>query len=306
MFKHLLVPLDGSSLAEAALPYAAYIAGQLGATVTLIHVIERNPPQTVHGSSHLTTAEAASHYLDDVAARAFPPGVMVARHVHTSEVSEVARSIVEHAGEFRPDLIVMCTHGSGGLRNLLFGSIAQQVISLGRTSMLLIPPGEGGAAASQVAFACRSVLVPLDGDAEHEQGIAAAIDFARICSSAVHLLVVVRTPGTLTGERAAASRMLPGVTAELLRLTEQSAQEYLRRHMTRLQPTGLNITAEVARGDPAKTILGVAQRINADLIVLGTHGKSGMDAFWQGSVAPKVSSQSVVPLLLVRLSDTAG
>jgi nucleotide-binding universal stress UspA family protein len=300
MFKHLLVPLDGSSLAEVALPYAAFIAGKLNATVTLIHVIEHNPPQTVHGAEHLTNAETAQKYLDDVASRAFPPGIHVEKHVHTSEVSEVARSIVDHAGEFKPDLIVMCSHGSGGLRDLLVGNIAQQVISLGSTDVLLIPPGEGERAKS---FACNKVLLPLDGDTEHEQGVQAAVDFAGLCFSAVHLLMVVHTPRTLTGQRAAASRMLPGATAELLNLTEKSAQDYLRAKIVAMQSTGLTVTAEVARGDPAKIIISTAHRIEADLIVLGTHGKSGIDAFWQGSVAPKVISQSDVPLLLVRVHD---
>ncbi|HEY3341490.1 MAG TPA: universal stress protein [Anaerolineae bacterium] len=300
MFKHLLVPLDGSSLAEVALPYAAFIAGKLNATVTLIHVIEHNPPQTVHGAAHLTAADAAQKYLDDVATRAFPPGIRVMTHVHTSEVSEVARSIVEHAGEFKPDLIVMCSHGSSGIRDLLVGNIAQQVISLGSTDVLLIPPGEGEQATS---FACEKVLVPLDGDPAHEQGIDAAIDFAKICFSAVHMLIVVHTPGTLSGQRAAASRMLPAATTELLNLTEKSAQEYLRGKIVALQSTGLSVTAEVARGDPSKIIVNTAHSIEADLIVLVTHGKSGMTAFWQGSVAPKVIIQSDVPLLLVRARD---
>jgi nucleotide-binding universal stress UspA family protein len=298
MFKHLLVPLDGSNLAEVALPYVAFIAGKLHATVTLIHVIERNPPQTVHGAEHLTDAATAQKYLDEIARRAFPPDIRVETHVHTSEVSEVARSIVEHAGEFKPDLIVMCSHGSGGLRDFLVGSIAQQVISQGQTDVLLIPPGQSAQAHT---FVCHKVLLPLDGNAEHEQGVQVALDFAALCFSALHLLTVVHTPGTLTGQRAAASRMLPAATAELLNLTEKSAQDYLRGKIVTLQPTGLNVTAEVARGDPSKIILNTAHRIEADLIVLGTHGKSGMDAFWQGSVAPKVIGQSDIPLLLVRV-----
>ena len=194
----------------------------------------------------------------------------------------------------------MCTHGSGGLRDWLFGSIAQQVIAQGSTSVLLVPPSESDA---PPVFACRLVLVPLDGDPAHEQGISVAIDFARLCAAAVHLLMVVPTPSTLSGERAATGRMLPGATAALLKLEEQSAAEYLHDQLTKLQSTNLTITAEVARGDPAKTIVSTAQQIHCDLIVLGTHGKVGMDAFWQGSVAPKVSSQALVPMLLVRLRD---
>jgi nucleotide-binding universal stress UspA family protein len=300
MFKHLLVPLDGSRLAEAALPAAAYLARTLGASVTLIHVIERNAPQTVHGERHLTDAAAAQKYIDEVAARAFPPEVRVEGHVHTSEVSEVARSIVEHAGEFAPDLIVMCTHGGGGLKKFLVGSIAQQVVAQGHTSVLLITPTEEDEAPE---LNIRRLLIPLDGDPAHEMGIAVATDLAKACAADLYLLTVVPTLDTLSGERAAAGRLLPGTTSALLQIREEEAEASLRQHMARLQAGGLAVAAEVTRGDPAKCIVRTAGEASADVIVLGTHGKAGMDAFWQGSVAPKVAGQSRVPVLLVRLRE---
>ena len=302
MFKHLLVPLDGSNLAEAALPYAASFAQTLGATVTLIHVIERNPPQKVHGATHLTDASAAQIYLDAIAQRLFPPSVKVICHVHTSEVSEVARSIVDHAGELQPDLIVMCTHGESDLRQRIFGSIAQQVVSIGKTSLLLIPPQDAGTSALPVL---KSILVPLDGDPDHEQGIRVAVDVAAAYGASVHMLVVINTVDTLTGEKAVTSRMLPGMTAELLNISEQTASGYLREQLALFKSTGLvpGMTAEVARGEPARTIVATAKKIKSDLIVLGTHGKSGIDAFWQGSIAPRVSNRSDVPMLLVRLGS---
>ena len=84
MFKHLLVPLDGSTLAEAALPTAAYFAQTLGAGVTLLHVIERNAPDTVHRERHLTEPGEACDYLGEVRARAFPPEAQVEQHVKVS------------------------------------------------------------------------------------------------------------------------------------------------------------------------------------------------------------------------------
>ena len=123
MFQHLLVPLDGSSLAETALPAAAHLAQVLEASVTLIHVIEKDAPKEVHKDRHLSEPEEASAYLKEVAGRAFPPETKVEWHVHVEEVKDVARSIVHHSHELEQDLIVMCTHGWGGLRDLLFGSI---------------------------------------------------------------------------------------------------------------------------------------------------------------------------------------
>lgn len=300
MFKHLLVPLDGSRLAEAALPAAVYLARTLRAETTLLHVIERDAPQEVHGQPHLTDPDEACAYLDEVAGRTFPAGLRVAQHVHTTTVDDVARVIVDHVGELGPDLIVMCTHGRGGLRTWLFGSIAQQVIALGTTPVLLIRPNEAGTTAS---FACRQLLVPLDGLPDHEQGLPLAVDLAQICPANLHLVMVVPTLSTLPGERAAAARLLPGTTSALLDLTQQDAEEYLHRRIAQAQVAGLSVTARVCRGDPATSIVRTARQVNADLIVLGTHGKTGLDAFWSGSVTPKVSGRSHKPLLLVPVRE---
>src|SRR5438105_182215 len=166
-----MVPLDGSHLAESALPAAAFLAQLFHASVTLIHLIERNATPAVHSDRHLTEPDEAQKYLQEVAQRAFAPGVAVERHVHTAEVSDVARSLVEHAAELKADLIVMCTHGRSGLRDLLFGSIAQQVVGLGRTPVLLVRPTPTGEAPP---FACRLVLLPLDGDPAHEAALPVA------------------------------------------------------------------------------------------------------------------------------------
>jgi len=296
VFKHLLVPLDGSLLAEAALPAVTYLARMLGAAVTLVHVIERGAPQEIHGERHLTDPDEARAYLDEVAARSFPPEVKVESHVHTAEVSDVARSIVAHIGELGPDLIVMCTHGSGGVRAWLFGSIAQQVIALGTTPVLLIQPQRRGTAPE---FTCRRLLVPVDGDPDHAAGLTVA-------SGELHLILVVPTRSTLSGGQAATARLLPTATSALLDIAQQESEEYLGGLMARVQAVGLSVTAEVRRGDPAKTIVRTARRTQADLIVLGTHGKSGMDGFWSGSVAPQVSGRSHLPLLLVPVREPTG
>ncbi|HYA03190.1 MAG TPA: universal stress protein, partial [Syntrophobacteria bacterium] len=129
MFKHILVPLDGSRLAEVVLPAAGYLARVLGAQVTLVHIIEQGAPASVHGERHLTRAEEAEGYLEEAARRAFSPDLPVRRHVHTEAMENIARGIVEHQAELAPDLILMCTHGRSGLRDLLFGRIAQQVVA---------------------------------------------------------------------------------------------------------------------------------------------------------------------------------
>jgi nucleotide-binding universal stress UspA family protein len=296
MFEHLLVPLDGSWLAEAALPAAAYLAETLGAGVTLVHVIELDAPQQIHGERHLADPDEASVYLAELAGRAFPTGVRVEWHVHTAPQRDVARSIVAHVDELAPDLIVMCTHGRGGLRTWLFGSIAQQVLALGTTPVLLIQPSVTEAAPS---FTCRKLLVPLDGNPEHEQGLAVAAGLVEPCQSQIHLLRVVPTLATLASQQAASALLLPGTTSALLDLDQAGAEQQLKHVVQELEAQGLWATTEVRRGDPATVITEVARQENAGLIVLGTHGKTGLEAFWSESVAPQVASRLRAPLLLV-------
>jgi nucleotide-binding universal stress UspA family protein len=299
VFKHLLVPLDGSSLAESALPAATHIARKLGASVTLIHVVEKDAPKEIHKDRHLTNAEEANAYLQEIAGHAFSPEVHVEWHVHIEEVKDVARSIVLHTQELGQDLVVMCTHGRSGVRDWFMGSIAQQVIALGRTPVLLIPPRDIG----QAVFPCRQALVALDGVPDHEQGLRVAAGLAPACGISLHLLMVIPTLSTLKAEKAATGRMLPGAMMAMLDLTEQGGKDYLVRHMETLQAGGIVTSAEVARGDAVAVIVATAQRIQADLIVLGTHGKTGMDAFWSESVTPKLSGRSLVPLLLVPVRE---
>lgn len=195
----------------------------------------------------------------------------------------------------------MCSHGHGGARDWLFGSIAQQVLSFGRTPVLLLPPKEMIGS----AFSLTKAIVPLDGVAEHEQGLPVAIDLARACQAALHLLMVIPTMGKLRGEHAATASMAPSATRVLLELAEQGGRDYLTDHLNQLRESGLKLSAEVQRGDPVKVIVKTAMNTGADLIVMGTHGKTGTDAFWSGSVTPQVARRSMTPMLLVPVHPTA-
>ena len=295
MFKNILVPLDGSKFSEAALQPAAVLAGRLHSHVMLLHVIEQDAPAEVHKEHHLTEADEARAYLKQVAGRAFGPDVQVETHVHTAPVSDVANSIVEHAtSEFEPDLIVTCTHGRGGMRNLLFGSIAQQVVSQGRTPLLLIKP--------QVTnFKLQNILAPLDPDSIHDDGLPLTERLASAFGAGLVLLSVVPTFSTLTGQEAAASSLMPGTTQAMLDIREETARAHLKEHVDKLQAQGIQASAEVARGDPGPTIARTADQSDCDMIVLSTHGKAGVGAFWARSVAPQVAQRTKTPLLLIPL-----
>lgn len=295
MFMHILLPLDGSQLAESALPVVAYLADKLKAQVTLLHIIEKNAPASIHGQHHLTNEDEACQYLQNIAEKAFPPELTVYRHVHTEEVSKVSQSIVQHSDELEPDLIVMCAHGEGGLRDVVVGSIAQQVIASGTIPVLLLQPEKDAAEFSSF----ERILVALDGNPEHESGYVLAAELAAELGAAVHLIQVVPTLSTLNPKQSATGTLLPKTTAALLEIDEDNASEYLEEKITRLLKAGVTVSAEVERGDPARQVVQSADTQNSQLIVLGTHGKSGMNAFWAGSVAPKIVEQTHRPILLV-------
>jgi len=299
MFNRLIIPLDGSRLSEAVIPTAVYLAQKLQASVTLVHVIERRPPVQVHGEPHLSQPAEAEAYLEEVRNRLFSADIPVSMHVHTTAIDNVARSIVEHAQEFESDLVMMCTHGRSGLRKLLFGSIAQQVVAA-RIPVLLVRPEENGIAPVPSG---RPFLVPLDGSEIREAALPIAAALAHACKSSLRLLMIVPTFDTLSGVENTSRILLPATTLEMLALANEDAKSYLEALITRLSGEGINVSAEIRRGDSAEIIAKEAQGQGADLIVMGTVGRAGMDAFWSGSVAPKVSERTHLPLLLIPVQE---
>jgi len=301
MFHHLLVPLDGSRMSESSLPAAARLAKRADALLTLVHVIEKHAPSAIHSERHLVTPAEAAAYLTEVARTPVLAGLRVKTHVHEAEVRDVARSITEHTAELAPDLVVMSIHGTGGARRLVFGTIAQQVIGLGATPVLLVRPSREAPAATEKEWT--SIVAPIDGNPVHEKCLPLAAELAVAFSCRLHLLMVIPHPGELTGSEKAASVLLPGATRIKLEMDSAGASDYVAARAAELTAAGVRTSCEASRGDPALAIVRTARRLSADFVVMGTHGRAGTEAFWEGSVAARVIARSRVPLLLVPLRD---
>jgi nucleotide-binding universal stress UspA family protein len=207
---------------------------------------------------------------------------------------------VEHARtEFQPDLIVMCTHGKSGVRELLFGSIAQQVIVQGMTPLLLIKPR----ADASTTFKLDKILVPLDSGPIHDDSLPVTQELANAYKSEIYLLTVIPTFSTVAGETAAASNLLPTTASVMLDINVENAEEDLQAHLDELKQAGFQARAEVARGDPVTEIVNLSEKLGANLIVLTTHRKAGAAAFWARSVAPNVARRAHIPILLIPLEE---
>src|SRR4051794_26259622 len=303
MFVHLLVPLDGSGLAETVLPYVRALVHAFDnrPTVTLVHLIERDAPASVHGARHLTTVPDADTYLTELADRLRADGITVDTHVDTNEKGDTAGRIVDHAAEMRADLIVLCAHGRSGLGRWLFGSIAQKVLAVGVAPVLMVLP-TAGSEPRQATL--RHLLLPLDGTADAEVALPLAEQLARATGATMHLVLVVPTVGSLSGAMSSIARFSPKVTAELLESAGSDAVVYLDGLAHRLRAAGITVETSIARDDPATAILEAAKRARADLIVMASHGRAGMGGAWAGSVSNKVLARSPGPFLLIRAPGT--
>jgi nucleotide-binding universal stress UspA family protein len=297
MMKKILLPLDGSSLAESVLPLAVQMADKLGASVTLLHVIEKNASGKVHGDRHLNDPAEAREYLRRIAGQFFPGRTDIAFHVHEGHVRDVAGAIFRHKDEFDFDLIILCTHGKGKVGQFLLGSMGMKIAGLGPTPVL-IHPGETNRDSGREGI--HSILFPIDQVPEHRKNaFDATRELALRFRAEVHFVMVVPTFGTLTGLSSTASTLLPSTTRRMLEMSLDDAEEDLSEQKALLEKDGIRTEVSLMRGRTLKNILQAADHAGADLILMGTHGKSGLSAFWEGSVASRVASLARRPVLLV-------
>jgi nucleotide-binding universal stress UspA family protein len=300
MFRLVLISLDGSRLAEAVLPAAAAVARAFRARVTLLHVIEADAPTRVHGEPHLRDVGEAEAYLLGVAQRPVFAGQAVEVHVHVEETADVAGALMDHAGELGAGLVAMATHGWRGLREVLFGSMALQTLQRGTTPILLVRPAPDGGAPP---FACRRILVPLDGTPGHEPALLVAATLARTWGASMRLETVVPTRRTLSGAEAATGVLLPTAAQHVLDLAAVDAERYVERLAAGLTADAIPATGHVSRGDPGACLVQAADTAAADLVVLASHAKGALEAFWAGSLTPKVLAALHRPIFLVRGAD---
>ena len=168
----LLAPLDGSRLAENALPAVVALARRLPARVTLLHAIERNAPGSVHGERHLRDVAEAEGYLAEVAGSLAAQGIAADWHVHVVPVVDIARSIATHANEQQAALIVLSTHEVTDPRSWLMGAVAQDVIRFAMAPALVVRTGRKG---EPRPFDPAAIIVAMDSERQGVAGLPAAM-----------------------------------------------------------------------------------------------------------------------------------
>jgi nucleotide-binding universal stress UspA family protein len=291
----ILVPLDGSALSERALGPARQLAAAFGARgggehgmLVLIRVVPARAPE--ERALQAAEVEAAERYLCIVADRLRERGESV---LVEALAGDAAESILAQATLWHAELVVMATHGRGGVGRLLHGSVADAVVRGARTPVLLVPArGE-----ALPLLQGDAVVVPVDGSPFAEAALARAAELARELATplaVVHALFWEPTP-------------VAGLAPSLDTLEE--LEEYVRGYVdglvAQLRRAGIEAHGDVVIGPTARTILAYAEERNAALVVMATHGRTALSRLTMGSVATDVLTHTRRPLMLVR-PEVAG
>jgi len=291
MLRTLLVPLDGSVLAERALPYASRLARAAGARLLLMRATLAHPVEGIEeADARAAMVERAEIELGSVAERLRHEGLIVEPAVYYAEAAE---AILKAARERQADLIVMSTLGRTGLGRWIYGSVANRVLQRAEVPLVLVP------ASCERAWAAegpRRILVPLDGSPLAEEALAPAQALAELGHADLLLARVVEPLAPIEPH----GGYLPPLHPDESEL--DAARQYLESVASPLRFGGRTVTVHVVQGSPAAQISAVARERQVDLIAMATHGRGGVARLVMGSVAAEVLRQASGPLLVVRPS----
>ncbi|TAK20782.1 MAG: universal stress protein [Chloroflexota bacterium] len=278
----ILVPLDGSDLSERAIEAARRLAGAMSASIVLTRVVHASPPE--EHTRQAAAVEAAEKYLNDIAAGLRAQGEAA---ICEACAGDPAERIVEQAGLWRAEIIVMATHGRGGVGRLIHGSVADSVVRRSSVPILLVP----ARAEHHARLDGDSVVVAVDGSPFAEHALAHAAEMAReMVASLVITRAVFWDPAPLHG-------LAPSLTT--IDEMRDDAQQYVDNLAAEVQRAGVDARGVVVVGPTTHVILDEAESANAAVIVLATHGRGGLGRFAMGSIATEIVTHARRPVLLI-------
>jgi nucleotide-binding universal stress UspA family protein len=292
---NILVPLDGSALSEAALPYAVAVAKAKKAALQLLTVIDIDTGSFFAGRAKeeidfvLRVQSDTSNYLSSKRTQLSKEGVAATSAVLTGRAAD---EILHEAEQIDASMVVMATHGRGGLERWALGSVADKVMRLSERPVLLVRPADAGAAARPVKL--NRILVPLDGSALAESAVAPAAEIASATGASITLLRV--EPWLSTQWWAAEGLYVPDLS-QLEAEAEAAAKDYLTRARAQI-PEEVTTEIILLRGTVAGVLEEFSARDEIDLVIMSTHGRGGVRRFVLGSEADRLV-RSGAPTLLI-------
>lgn len=284
MYDRLLIPTDGSEPASRAARAAIDIAGQFDATVHAIYVNELEPMPV----DFKEVPEEFSRRLETVVADIEQMGAEADVTVITDIVRgdrPVHRSIIDYATDNEVDAIVMGTRGRSGIERYVLGSVTERTIRESPVPVISVTEE------AQLQADLETILVPTDGSDGARVAIEHAGDLAAAAGAAVHVVYVVDT-GILGADASGP------VVIDALEQAGERAIEEATNILDR--PEIPSVQASILSGTPARAIRDYAAEHEISAIVMGTHGRSGVERLFLGSVTEGVVRKAAAPVVTVR------
>jgi nucleotide-binding universal stress UspA family protein len=302
MIQHILVPLDGSALAETSLLHAQAVARAFDAEITLLRVQETNAKRTGGLADSLASRLARAEcgcYVEALAKRLGARGL---RAVGVATEGDPAEEIVRMARDGNVDLLILSSHGHRGAGDPVLGATALKVLARSHVSVLLTRatlPADGSGA--EIRY--RRIMVPLDCSQRAHWALLQAVPLARAQGSELLLVHVVAPPPL-----ARRTPPAPDEIALVRQLTEGDrrwAESYLAEMRRMLGEGGLSVrTLLLESSHVVRTLDQIAGQEEVGLVVVSAHGSSGTAPWPYGSVADRLIHHGATPLLV--LQDAAA
>ncbi len=277
MYKKVVVPLDGSPLAEVALPYAEEMAGKMGIKIILLSVLQSEDAEEQLNHHKYTTK------IVDVTKRHVEKYLEVPRDkvIDVGTVTRVgnpAEGILDYVNKGYLSLVIMATHGRSGLGRWAVGSVADKVVRATNRQPLMLIRAKGSHPDVRAKRILKKALVPLDGSTESEAVIPYISEIACNLQMELTLLRVIPKNEHANGD----------------------AEAYLQTWCHRLEEKDISTGYHVRAGAAADEIIDLADELASDVVAMSTHGQTAVSLWPLGSVAQKVLLGGNTPLLLIK------
>ena len=300
MINHILVPLDGSTLAECVLPHVMAIAPVTNARVTLLHVLQH--PQNGSGSSAVDPVEwhlqkqKSEKYLEQVVSRLNKSGILAVEPIILE--GNPANSVIDFAHNNNVDLIALSTHGNSGLSGWNVSSVVQKILLRSYKSTLLVRaylPSSTGV--TKIRY--KRLFVGMDCSPRSEFVLPFAISLAQFHKAQLILECAVEKPQTIN--RFPLSDEDTDLINKFVERNFQAASHYFKQLVTQFSMKELKLKTHVSIGDSAVAVLhDLAEESNADLVMLVAHGYSGERRWPYGSVTTSFIAYGNTSLMIMQ------
>lgn len=299
MFDPILIPLDGSLLAECVLPHASAIARAFNSRVMLLRALDRNQAaekaQLFDLLNWQINKTGAKMYLEKTSARLQKSGLRVEVTVLEGLVAE---SITDFAQSQGMKLIILSSHGRSGLSQWGLSSVTQKIIFSAPTSVLIIRAHQPTASDLDERLYTQ-IMVPLDGSRRAENVLPMVTALARFHQSRIHLVHIVRAPEM--ARQMPLAREDVDLSNRIIARNREEAIRYLDQVRLHSPLEGIDVETHLLTGDNAASALHeFADQEHIDLVVLSAHGYSGNNRWPYGSMVNNFILYSKVPLIIVQ------